>query len=68
MLYTNYLIIYEANAVVNIIMLIMRIRHVIRLHVEDEDVVAQEAALAVQYIVHFRLIFHLLKCDLLLRA
>lgn len=49
-------------------MLIMRIRHVIRLHVEDEDVVAQEAALAVQYIVHFRLIFHLLKCDLLLRA
>ena len=47
MLYADYFVVYEADAVVNIIMLVMCIRHIVRLHVEDEDVVAEEAALAV---------------------
>ena len=53
MLYADYFIIDKANTMVDVIVLVVRVGHVIRLHVEDEDVVAQEAALAVQYIVHF---------------
>lgn len=51
---------------VNIVMLIVCIRHVVRLHVEDEYVVAEQAALSVQYVVHFGLVFHPLKGNLLL--
>lgn len=52
MLYAYYFIVYQADAVVHIVMLIMSIRHIISLHIENKYVVPQQTALSVKNIIH----------------
>lgn len=42
-----YFIVNEANAVVNVIVLVGCVRHIVSLHVEDEDVMTEEASLPI---------------------
>lgn len=55
-LYADYLVVDQADAVVDVVVLILRIRHVVSLHVEDENVVTEKAALTVEDVVHLGLI------------
>ena len=50
---------------IHIIMLVLRIGHVISLHVENEDVVAEQASLTIEYVIHFGLLFESLELELL---
>ena len=68
MLDPHNFIIDQADTVVNIVMLILCIRHVISLHVENEDVVTKQPPLPVQYIVHLRLVLKPLQVHLLRRV
>ena len=65
MLYTYYFVVYQTNTMINILMLIMSIRHVISLHIENEYIMPQKTTLPIQYIIHLRLLFHFWEGDLL---
>ena len=60
------LIVDQANAVIYIVVLVVRIRHIISLHVENKYVMPEEASLAIQHIVHLGLILQSLQQYLLI--